>query len=245
MRALVAVFMVGLTLSGCSLFSTHVETAPDPAATEIDHVGGPILVTRQWGVVDGMLSVVVSNTSTRTLKYADAVITARDDQNVLVTSTSDSPREAGCCEVIDLPPGTEFGFYFDVGAAGASIARVDVVYRAVAWASASASAGKGAGQSAKALQILDNSKGAVVLAEVTSRNGVVPQARAQAFLSDANGDFLAVVSGRWSCFVPGKRKIRMQLFHRVPAGTQVDSVVIHPLRNDPSWPKPTCRTAGS
>ncbi|WP_372728598.1 hypothetical protein [Nocardioides sp.] len=243
MRSLVAMTIAVLTLSGCAQISAQFENAQDPEPVTRNQEAGPILVTRQWGVVDGMLSVVVSNTTSRTMRYADAVLTARDAQNVLIASTSTAARDPGCCDVMDLPPGAEFGFYFDVGEAGRRIERVDVVYRNVQWEPFQRDRTSTA--TATPVRLRANPLGAVVVADVTVKGRLLPQARAQAFLSDREGDFLAVVSGRWNCFDAGKRRIRMQLFHPVPPGTQVDSVMIYPITHDQDWPQPTCQRSGS
>ena len=243
MRALVVVLAAVLTFSSCSQISAQLENAQDPAPVTRGKGSGPILVTRQWGMVDGMLSVVVSNTSSRTLRYADAVVTARDAQNLLVASTSTAAKDAGCCDVFDLPPGAEFGFYFDVGDAGETIDRVDVVYRDVAWEPFARD--RASTLTSKPLRLRNNSLGTVVIAQVTITGKQVAQSRAQAFLSDADGKFLAVVSGRWNCLDTGKRQLRMQFFHPVPPGTQVDSLLIYPITHDEQWPTPVCPTPAS
>ncbi|MCW2794370.1 MAG: hypothetical protein JWO76_3468, partial [Nocardioides sp.] len=213
-----------LMLTGCSQISAQMQgaqvTGVDPGVAD----AGPVLVTQQWGVVDGMLSVVVTNATDRTLRFANATITARDAHNVLVASSS-STTDGSCCRVVDLPAGQQYGFYFDAGSSAAVISAVDVVYRDVAWAPSTRD--EGPTFKAVATGMDENSVGAVVVADVTTRGGSTPQAVAQAFLTDADGDFLAVVSGRWDCFTEGDREIRMQLFHPVPAGTTVESVVVH------------------
>ncbi len=227
-----------LTVSGCSQISAQMQDAQEPGSLTSTPKDGPVLVTQQWGVLDGMLSVLVTNTTSRTLHYAQADITARGATNVLV-ATSRSSVDGRCCAVIDLPPGQKFGFYFDVGPEGETISEIDVVYRDVTWAS-SEDPSLDTTFAAKARRVTTNSVGAVVVAEVTTTGGSAGQATAQAFLNDANGDFLAVVSGRWDCFTPGKRLIRMQLFHTLPPGAVVDSVVMHPVTEDPARPDPKC-----
>jgi hypothetical protein len=240
-RVAVAAGVLGLLgLTGCSEISAQMQdaqvTSVDPAAAD----AGPILVTQQWGVVDGMLSVVVTNTSDRTLRYANATITARDAQDVLVASSA-STKDGSCCPVVDLPPGEQFGFYFDAGSSAAAISAVDVVYRDVAWAPTSTDPAPKFTAEPKAIE--PNSLGAVVVADVKTSGGSAAQVSAQAFLTDANGDFIAVVSGRWDCFTEGDREIRMQLFHPVPEGTRVESVVLHRVQDDPARQNPTCDKA--
>lgn len=240
MRWLTCALAVLFLLTGCSQISAQMDGAQTSTPSEgaaLDPNGGPILVTQAWGVVDGMLSVEVRNTSKRTLRFATAVITARDDQDVLVTSST-RVDDGTCCDVVDLPAGDKFGFYLDVGSSTSAISQIDVVYQDVAWSPA---AGKPATTFVATPKRIDsNSIGAVVVADVRTAGDQVAQANAQAFLTDEDGTFLAVVSGRWDCFTAGSRQIRMQLFHPVPEGTKVESVVLHPVEHDPARPSPAC-----
>lgn len=237
-RALVIVtIIVGLTGAGCSDISAQMngETVSGTAA-EVPEAA-PILVTRQWGVVDGMLSVVVKNTTDRTLRRAEGVITARDENDVLVASSLES-RAGSCCSVVDLPPGQQYGFYLDIGDDASDISRVDVAYRSVSWAPADQETSSPV--AAHPVGMGSDSLGAVAVAEVVSKAPMVDLASVQAFLTGPDGEFLAVVSGRWSCISEGRHEIRMQLLHPVPAGTTIDRVVIHPVTDDPSGTALNC-----
>lgn len=236
-RLLLAAPVALLVLSGCSDISAQMQGAQVSSTSSVDVKTPPILVTQQWGVVDGMLSVVVTNTSSRTLRFANAVITATDANGVVV-ATSRSTTDGSCCAVVDLPPGARHGFYFDAGSSSAVISKVDVSYREVAWAAPSTRTDPEF--TAQATGIEANSVGAVVVADVTTKGGPVAQVNAQAFLTDADGAFIAVVSGRWNCFVDGTREIRMQLFHPVPEGTKVESVAVRQLEHDPARTTPSC-----
>lgn len=232
----VALIVVGLLGSGCDQVSTKMngggsESVPTEAPAR------PILVTQEWGVVDGMLSVVVRNTTDRTLRTAEAVVTARDSNDVLISSSLEDP-DGVCCAVVDLPPGQEFGLYVDVGDAADGISRVDVAYRDVAWSPAAAPQTNAI--AAEPVRLDGNGQGAVVVANVQTSEPMVPQASVQAFLVDPDGTFLAVVSGRWYCFSKGSHEIRMQLLHPVPAGTTVDRVAIHPVTDDPDGTALNC-----
>lgn len=228
----VMLVVVGILGSGCDQVSAKLDrgTAAEPAAESVAAPARPILVTQEWGVVDGLLSVVVRNTSDRTLHSAEAVITARDRNDVLVVSSLEA-RDGGCCSIADLPPGQEFGLYVDVGDAAEQIGRVDVAYRDVAWASADQSTVSTL--EAEPVELDGDSEGAVVVAKVRTDEPMVAQASVQAFLDGPDGAFLAVVAGRWYCFSQGSHEIRMQLLHPVPAGTTVDHLVIHPVTDDP------------
>ena len=217
---------VAIVATGCSQLPSHRDG--DVAAAPAE-VAKPILLTRSWGVVDGMLSVVVVNTTDRTLSSAEGVITARDGNDVLVSSSLEDPS-GGCCTVTDLPPGQQFGFYVDIGDAASDISRVDVAYRSVAWAPGGDDVANPL--VAHPVRLDSNRQGAVVVADVKATGPMVAQASVQAFLTGPDGKFLAVVAGRWFCFSKGSHQIRMQLLHPVPAGTTVDKVVVHPLTGD-------------
>lgn len=213
--------------AGCSQISkkaSGAESSTSPSQTP----ARPILDTVDWGVVDGMLSVVVENTSDRTLRGAVGVITARDRDDVLIATSLESPD--GCCAVVDLPPGEQFGFYVDVGDSAADVDRVDVAYRNVAWAPEAEEPANPL--TAQPVRIDGNADGAVVVADVQSTEPTVAQASVQAFLDGPDGEFLAVVAGRWYCFAQGSNEIRMQLLHPVPPGTTVDHVVVHPVTDE-------------
>jgi hypothetical protein len=221
--------------AGCSQISRKASGA-EAASSPSQAPARPILDTVEWGVVDGMLSVVVENTSDRTLRSAVGVITARDRDAALIATSLESP--AGCCAVVDLPPGQQFGFYVDIGDSAADIHQVDVAYRNVAW---SPEAEEPANPlTAQPVGIEGNADGAVVVANVHSAEPTVAQASVQAFLSGPDGEFLAVVAGRWYCFAAGDNAIRMQLLHPVPAGTTVDHVVVHPVTDEADVSAPEC-----
>jgi hypothetical protein len=233
MRTTVLVVMllvVALAGAGCSQISAQLngETVADAPPTV--ESARPILVTRQWGVVDGMLSVVVMNTTDRTLHAAEAVITARDENDVLIRTSLEGP-DGPCCAIADLPPGQQFGFYLDVGDTASRISGVDVAYRNVAWGGADET--PESPLAAHPVRLETDAAGTVVVADVVSSAPMVPQASVQAFLTGPDGEFLAVVAGRWYCFSEGRHEIRMQLLHPVPSGTTIDRVVIHPVTNDP------------
>src|SRR6478609_6686438 len=126
---LVAALLCGAGCSQISQEASGAESGSGPSRP----AARPILDTVAWGVVDGMLSVVVENTTDRTLRNAVRVITARGRGDGQVATSLESPD--GCCSVVDLPPGEEFGFYLDIGDAATDVSRVEVAYRNVAWAS--------------------------------------------------------------------------------------------------------------
>ncbi|WP_193612675.1 hypothetical protein [Nocardioides lijunqiniae] len=232
--------LVGLlTLSGCSDISAQLsgEQVTDPELSA--KLVSPLLETVSWGEVDGMLSVVVRNPGERTLRHATAEFVARDADGATVGSSTSSEKKGTCCTVYDLQPDQEYGFYFDVGVDAGQVAEVDVAYRDVAWRTgqtAPVPAMRGA-----PVTMTSNTLGAVVVADVTSPASPVGQAVVQAFLDGPDGDFIAVVSGRWTCFKAGTpRRIQMQLYHPLPAGTTVESMVAYPVGEDAEHPAPDC-----
>ncbi len=236
--AVVVTAVLALITSSCSAISEQLSGSDVPTAEAV--TGGaaaPILQTTGWGVVDGMLSVVVTNTADRTLRYAEGVVIARTADNQLVATSlahSDSP----CCQVEALGPGEDYGFYLDVGDRGPDITRVEVTYRNLSWAPATTTADQDQ-VTARPVALRQGDLGAVAVVDVTS-DRAVPAVVAQAFLADPQGNVVAVVSGRWTCVRPGQQRFHMQLFHDVPPGTTIDDVRVHPVSDDPSAPAPTC-----
>jgi hypothetical protein len=222
----VMLMVVGLFGAGCSQVSAQIK---GDAAASRDAPARPILVTQDWGIVDGMLSVVVKNTTDRTLRGAEGVITVRDRNDVLIVTSLESV-DGACCAVVDLPPGQEFGFYVDVGASADDVSRVEVAYRNVSWAAPDKEAEQQL--SAQPVSLGSSADATVVNATVSNSDPVVAQASVQAFLTGPDGEFLAVVAGRWYCVAQGTSHIQMQLLHPVPAGTTVDRVVIHPVPDE-------------
>ena len=233
--AALAVVLAGAA-SGCSAFGQGVDQAqagPAPG-TGADQ---SILLTRQWGVVDGMLSVVVENTTDRTLRYADGVISVRTSDNQLLTSSLEA--DPSCCDVVDLRPGQQYGFYLDLGEDAEEASRVEVSYRSVSWAQETSTEPLLPHLWAKPVELQRGDSDSVVVADLASSTAQ-DEVIAQAFVTDAAGQLLAVVSGRWTCLRSGHQSIRMQLFHPLPKDAEVDRVLVHPVVDDPTRPAPDC-----
>ena len=245
MRRIAMMLAAALTclaaLTGCSDISAQLSgsQSSDPLEGGETRPAAP-LETESWGTVDGMLSVVVSNPAKRTLRYAVATITARDAGGVALGTSSTGAPDGTCCAVADLPPSATYGFYFDLGPDADRVAEVEMTYRDVAWGAPEESEATST-MEATAVGLSAGALGAVVIADVSTPGPAVTQAVAQAFLTGPDGEFLAVVSGRWTCFpAGGTRRIEMQLFHPVPEGTQVDAVVAYPTTDAPRNPAPSC-----
>lgn len=191
--------------------------------------GSPDLKVRSWGVNDGLLSVVVVNRSRALVRSARAVITARDANGNSIATVS-GPPSSRCCTILSLPPGGSFGLYAALGDAATRTRSVTVDYADVSM-SAVAAAAPELDVTDAALQT-DNGL-AVVSATVSVKNLTGPYIAAQAFLTNAAGSLIAVVSGRFYCFdSTDSRVVRIQLFHPVPAGTKIKSVVAYPIPDD-------------
>lgn len=217
-----------VALSGC----TGTDDAPDPEEPlgAEDGAAGVLTMT-DWAVLDGMVSVRVRNEGDRTLRRATALLSAVDEHGVTVASSAAQAPSGDCCTVLDLPPGDTYGLYFDTTVDPTTIDEVVVRYRDVSWGAAGPAGGTDqAPARVSVVELTGSPAGAVVVADVTPRRRAIDAAIIQAVLADADGDLLAVVSGRWRCLAAGEaNRIRMQLFHNVPAGTIVSGVTVLPL----------------
>jgi hypothetical protein len=184
-----------------------------------------------------LLSVVLENDTDRMLKYAEAVIEARAADGTRMTTSLDQGSDASCCAIVNLPAGEQYGLYLDVGT-DADVARVTVSYRDVSWGPANDDTVPPA-LTAQSVALRHRADGSVVIADLTSDTDV-PEAVVQAFVTDAAGRLLVVVSGRWRCLAEGTRRVYLQLFHPLPDDARVGRVVAHPVTDDPTKRKPDC-----
>lgn len=225
-----AALAVVLTLSSaCSVLARDVEPE-QPNRSRAS--AGPLDVV-DWGIVEGLLSVRVVNNTDRTLERAEAVINIVTGDGRGGVSAGASVDDDLCCTVLSLPPGGHFGLYVDLGPDIGEVQDIQVSYAEVAWSPAVADAltmlkpGEA--------RLAGGETNATVTTRITATDGQVDAAAGQAFLTGPDGEFLAVVSGRFSCFSPGEpRKVVLELFHPVPEGTTVESVVAYPLRDESS-----------
>lgn len=223
-RNLVGALAIALTLSSaCSVLSRDAE----PEKPNRSQQRWAVLDVVDWGVVDGLLSVRVVNNTGRTLERAKAVINIVRTDGVSL-SAGGSVEDDTCCTVLSLPPDGHFGLYVYLGVETDEIEEVRVSYADVAWSPAISDALTSL--EAGRVSLKGGEAGATVTAMITAKDKPVDAAAGQAFLTGPDGEFLAVVSGRFSCFSPGRpRRVEMELFHPVPGGTTVDSVVAYPL----------------
>ncbi|MDN4162844.1 hypothetical protein [Nocardioides abyssi] len=227
LRRAIAVGVLALApvLGGCSTISDQLAGSEvDPSAATSAASAESQLETVTWAELDGLVSVVVRNPTDRVLRRAEAVVTLRDSRGVaLASTTTPRSREDGCCTVRSLRPGGTYGLYVGTAGPGSEVADVEVTYRDVSWSSTALPRVE-----AEPVRIVEGSRGSVVLADVTVEKEL-PSAVVQAVVNDPDGDLVAVVSGTWTCFEAGDtRRIFMQLFRRVPAGSVVESVAVHP-----------------
>lgn len=221
--------LVLVVASGCSTISDQLagsEVDPSAATSAAAATDGAdsLLETVTWAELDGLVSVLVRNPTDRVLRRADAVITLRDSRGTALASTvSTRTREGGCCTVRSLRPGGTYGLYVGTAGPGSEVADVEVSYRDVSWSSTALPEVEAA-----PVRIVEGPRGSVVLADVTAEDDV-PSAVVQAVVTDPDGTLVAVVSGTWTCFeAQDTRRIFMQLFRRVPEGSLVESVAVHP-----------------
>lgn len=213
------------SLAGCAQLTGADADVADPTAGTTGSTD--VLATQEWGELDGLVSVLVRNDGDRTLRRATAVVTAVDERGVTLASSAVQSARGDCCTVLDLPPGTTYGLYFDTQVDPAAIADVEVRYRDVSWANDETISSV----TAESVGIRGSAEGTVVLADVTPAGTAVDVATVQATLARPDGTFLAVVSGRWHCFPADQvQRIEMELLHPVPAGTTVTGVQVLPIR---------------
>jgi len=232
-----ALVLTGLLTSGCSTIRAQVDgsTRADSASIEL----APVLETAEWAVNDGLVSVMVRNDDSRVLRTATVALQGVDADGVLVGvwDTDTMAGESACCTVLDLEPGEEFGLYFAVGRDAERIDEVELSFTEISWAKAGAEAAEPVAAALPQDTMLGPDR-TVVTARVETGDQDVPRALVQAVLRGRAGKLIAVVTGRWSCFEAGEeRRIRMELFQRVPVGTAVDTVTVDRLD---SGPQPTC-----
>jgi hypothetical protein len=225
-----------LLLAGCAQINAQLDGAVVADGTPAPG-GDPVLAVRSTGSVDGLLSVVLANDTDRTLRYAEAVVEARAADGTRVTTSLDEGSDASCCAIVNLPAGKQYGLYLDVGT-DAEVARVTVSYRDVSWGPAHDDTAPPA-LAATPVALRHTADGSVVVADLTS-DADVAEAIVQAFVTDAGGQLLAVVSGRWRCLTDGTRRLYLQLFHPLPDDARVDRVVVHPVTDDPTKSTPVC-----
>lgn len=214
-------------LGACSQIRDQVDgarLASGPLAVEY---ADPVLTTVDWAVSDGMASLLVRNDTQSTLRRADVLATAVDADGLALASSASMAFQSRCCRAHELPPGATFGFYFYVGEQQDAVTDVVVTYRNLAWSRADDSPAPLA--VGEPVGMTTDEFGAVAVADITVLGSVpIPVTVVQAVLTDADGDLRAVVSGVWKCTAPGTARIRLQLFHPVPAGTVVSAVSAFP-----------------
>ncbi|ANH40217.1 hypothetical protein I601_3818 [Nocardioides dokdonensis FR1436] len=231
------IVVIAMLASGCSTIRAQVDgsTRDDGASITLP----PVLETAEWAVNDGLLSVLVRNDDSRQLRNATVTLQGLDADGVLVgTWNADTMAgESSCCTVLDLEPDGQFGLYFAIGADAEQIDDIRLSFTEISWAERGGAPVEPAAVAVPQDTFLDTDR-TVVTARVVTGPQEVPRALVQAVLRGRSGKLIAVVSGRWSCFAADEtRRIRMELFQQVPAGTTVDTVTVTRLN---SGPQPTC-----
>jgi hypothetical protein len=239
--AMALLALLALLLAACSGGSTHppkrAATGSPASSSDAPSGGGssggtapaasspasPTALVKvvSWGVADGLLSVIVENTSGSVISSARAIITARDAEGSIVSSSS-GPIDVRCCTLFGVPPGGRYGVYASVGPAASRVSSVQVTLVAPELA-------KGAAPKITATGAKLVARQPVVEVEATldGTPGSGPYVAVQALLADPSG-FIAVMSGRYYCIHPGTPlHVRLHLWHVVPAGTRVQEVLAY------------------
>lgn len=204
----------GTAVSGASESNT---TGPGSAAVRVV----------DWGIDDGLLSIVVQNVSGRTIESARAVITARDAHHTIVAAVSDA-TEGPCCTVFGIPPQGVFGLYADFGPAVTRTRSVSVQTAQVRYAPGAALPGGSIQVTGTTFASAGNL--ATVSAMVRSQTAASDYIAVQAILDGPDGKLVAVISGQYYCLSAGKPlRVILQLFHPVPRGTYVEAVHAYPI----------------
>lgn len=219
------VVVVALVVTGCSAGGTRRD---DTERTVPARPAVAPLETLEWAETDGLVSVLLRNTTDRVLRQAEAEVT------VLAAGSVATTVEGPCCTVTDLPPGADYAFSFHLPD-GVRADDLQVDYRDVVWSGAGSDGSPRI--TAVPHNIFPNADGTVVVADLTTDGGPVDVAVVQAVVDDARGDLVAIASGTWSCLVPGSpRRVWMQLYTHLPADSTVRTVT--------AYARPTERPAG-
>jgi hypothetical protein len=224
MRRMTTATLVAVSLlsAGCGVLERDLPT--EVANTSRERTG--VLRVVEWGVTDGLLSVRVHNDSQRVLRRAEAVMVIRLDDGVSLSAAGTLPDDL-CCTLLDVPPGKDFGLYADLGERADLVEDVEIRFDRVSWAPPDSPSTPELVMDEPVLA--DTAGGAEVRTRITASEDL-PALAAQAFLRGPDGEFLAVVSGRFRCFAADRpRSVVVQLFHPVPKGTVIESVETYPM----------------
>lgn len=228
MRRTTATLAVVLSLStaACGVLERRVpDEIPNP---ERERPGA--LKVDQWGVTDGLLSVRVENNSEAMLERADATIVVELADGSSISARGEAPQDL-CCTLLDVPPDEDFGLYVDLGERAEAVEQVEVSYSNLTWAPAEATT-KVPSIVLGEPKLADTEGSTEVRVDVTA-DADLETIAAQVFLHGPDGEFLAVVSGRFRCFTADEpRPIVVELYHPVPDGTVVESMVAYPLTTE-------------
>ncbi|WP_139977280.1 hypothetical protein [Nocardioides litoris] len=220
--ALVTALATVLATGGCAQVRDQLDGAVDESYADQRAETEGLLETVEWGQVDGLVSVLVRNDADRVLRRADAVVTLSTADG----SAGPTTVAGGCCAVVGVPPGATFGFsFYAADAAEAAVVDLQVVYRDQRWGDAGSS-GSGTA-TATPVGLVPNAWGSVVQTDVTTHGVPVDVAVVQAVVDGPDGRLATVVSGTWTCFVPGPpRRVDLQAWTPLPAGSTVRSTTV-------------------
>jgi hypothetical protein len=234
LRTISAAAAALMLATGCSGSDPHEARTPPAGHTTHSVTPAPRSATSpfrvgEWGVNDGMLSVLVENTGRDEITSAHAIITARDANGTIIASVSGASG-ALCCTIVGLQPRHSFGLYADFGPGVTRTASVAVDYTEV---TTRAPAAHAPSVTASRARLQSASGQTLVHVDLSAPASVGPYVAVQAVLQDPSGKLVAVISGRFYCLFPGSRLgATLQLFHPVAAGTVVRAVTASTIPTD-------------
>ncbi len=183
---------------------------------------GPEVV--RWGGQGRQLSVVIRNQSDVMVKQANTEIEAIGSSGEVI-STATGNASTTCCSVLGLVPGAQYGLFADLDVPVSEVASVRVTYLDPEVVEAATYPEP---VTTRVLGVDHPAGDTVVRVDINVHEAASPYLVGQAFLVDAEGRLVGVISGRWYCVGPGtQRELRMQLLNPTPAATRVDRVVVH------------------
>jgi hypothetical protein len=213
---------LGLVLVGCSPGTSRVVPSPQPQAPP--PAVRPVEVLRH-GVTGGLLSVEIANPNDGVgLLRTGFTLRAYSATGTLLGRGGAGRVGDRCCTIFVLPPRGTHGLYVELGPYAARVARVEVEPRSPVWVPWPP---RDEPAVVASLAHLTATSPAVVSVTVRRTAGAVADASVQAFLEDADGRLVAVVSALVRCVPSTGRTVPLELFRPVPAGTRVGRVVAY------------------
>lgn len=183
-------------------------------------------VIESWGMDGSLLSVMVRNDDVRTIRMARVRLDVFDAAGKRLLTGSPDPMSK-CCTIHNLPTDQKAALFLDMARIPGKVARVEAAYTEVTYAPQGARDAFVEVQNTRLRRTADD---AIVTARLHPRRISTAYVAGQAFLGDASGKLVAVISGHLYCFTNNRpQDIRMALTRPVPPGTVLLDVVAYPV----------------